>query len=326
MWGIGAIESSKDFEHKSIICSSIKIPRLLEKCMNRTFFRGSSGIRVELSALSVSHRADLIYSVCGPLSLTGLYPKAKVIPWVFRPPSFPVRNPINAYSPPNLKKNIGFMCLTPKAETYYSKFSFSKFIPWSVDTQLFDGKPSSRNNSKPFFLATGKTGRDYDTLVSSAVGLKANIRIIGPASQKPNQTPCNVEWIETSSDPPDQAIDYLTLREWYRDCLAVCIPLSGDSEDTCGYTNMLEGMAMRKPILMTRSGSLDLEPEKQGFGKFIQPKDKDEWTQAMNGMVAKPLSITSMGENGRKIVESEFTVEKLNQNILDFIEETYSKQ
>ena len=43
-------------------------------------------------------------------------------------------------------------------------------------------------------------------------------------------------------------------------------------------------------------------------------------------MVEKPLSIRSMGENGRKIVESEFTVEKLNQNILDFIEETYTKQ
>ena len=77
---------------------------------------------------------------------------------------------------------------------------------------------------------------------------------------------------------------------------------------------------------MTRSGSLDLEPEKQGFGKSIKPKDKDQWTKTMNGMVEKPLSIRSMGENGRKIVESEFTVEKLNQNILDFIEETYSKQ
>ena len=47
-----------------------------------------------------------------------------------------------------------------------------------------------------------------------------------------------------------------TLKEWYAQSLAVCIPLSGDADDTCGYTNMLEAMAMRKPVLMTQSGCL----------------------------------------------------------------------
>ena len=60
--------------------------------------------------------------------------------------------------------------------------------------------------------------------------------------------PPNVKWLNTSEDPPDQAIDYPTLREWYAQCIGVCIPLSGDAEDTCGYTNMLEAMAMRKPV------------------------------------------------------------------------------
>ena len=56
--------------------------------------------------------------------------------------------------------------------------------------------------------------------------------------------------------PPDQAIDYLTLKTWYEQCSAVCIPLSGDADDTCGYTNMLEAMAMAKPVIDDRSGCL----------------------------------------------------------------------
>ena len=116
-------------------------------------------------------------------------------------------------------------------------------------------------NPKTLFLASGKTGRDYKTLVKSAESVRAEVRIIGPKEQKPLSIPENLTWIDTSSDPPDQAIDYPTLREWYAQCIGVCIPLSGDANDTCGYTNMLEAMAMGKPVLMTQSGSLHIDPQ-----------------------------------------------------------------
>ena len=150
---------------------------------------------------------------------------------------------------------------------------------------MFDGKPPASNIGKPFFLATGKTHRDYETLVKAAKEVSTEIRIIGPSNQKPNVIPSNVKWVDTSKFPPDQAIDYPTLREWYaQSIVTVCIPLSGDAEDTCGYTNMLEGMAMRKPILMTKSGCLDLDPERQGFGITIKPDDPKDWVLAMNSI------------------------------------------
>ena len=205
----------------------------------------------------------------------------KVISWVFRPPVMPSPSILDSYSKRNLSSHKAFFCLTLNAEAYYSTFARSKFTPWCVDLDLFDGKQHTQKHSH-FFLATGKTGRDYTTLVNAAYSVDAEIRIIGPKIQKPDKLPSNVNWIETSKDPPDQAIDYPTLRKWYSQAIGVCIPLSGNADDTCGYTNMLEAMAMRKPVLMTSSGSLHINPEIDGFGIQIKPRDGQGWSNAMN--------------------------------------------
>ena len=117
-------------------------------------------------------------------------------------------NPFNPYHKSNLKKNHGFLCLTPTAEKYFSHFAPSRFIPWCVDLDLFDGNPPLNQEVAPFFLATGKTERDYKTLIESCKMSNINLRIIGPAEQKPNDLPENIMWVSTSTDPPDQAIDY----------------------------------------------------------------------------------------------------------------------
>ena len=153
----------------------------------------------------------------------------------------------------------------------------------------------------------------------------AEIRIIGPRVQKPRDLPSNVNWIDTSSNPPDQAIDYPTLKEWYAQCTAVCIPLSGDANDTCGYTNVLEAMAMRKPVLMTRSGCLHINPQSDGFGIQIKPRDVRGWTQAMNRLHKDHEKALYMGNRGRKIVERDFTIERFNKDVLDFIETILNK-
>ena len=178
-----------------------------------------------------------------------------------------------------------------------------------------------KNSVKPFFLASGKTFRDYNTLVKAANDTNAEIRIIGPKFQKPNNIPKNVKWIDTSCNPPDQAIDYPTLKEWYAQCSGVCIPLSGNADDTCGYTNMLEGMAMRKPVIMTRSGCLHIDPASRNFGILVEPGDSNGWSNAMNQILNDESFASKCGENGRKIAEDEFSIERFNRDVISFINE-----
>ena len=323
LWGIEDIEKEKNWRTKTISSTSVQVPTLLERLLDRSIFRGSPGTKVELAALQASRISDLVYSVCGPLALAKTYSN-KLVSWTFRNPidlgsSFKLSH--RAYRPRNLSANAAFFCLTSKSESSYANFAPSRFIPWCVDMDLFDGLPSAGKPQKPFFLATGKTGRDYCSLVKGSSLVNAEVRIIGPSHQKPDRIPPNVKWIDTSKDPPDQAIDYPTLREWYAQCTAVCIPLSGDSDDTCGYTNMLEAMAMRKPVLMTHSGCLDIDPETRGFGKLIEPQDHSGWTDAMNYILKDKKRADRLGEEGRRMTEKEFTIERFNRDVLKFLRE-----
>jgi glycosyltransferase involved in cell wall biosynthesis len=324
LWGIDALKDSKEFNSKFIYTEKFKINSLVERFINKTILKGSMGVKIELSMLIASSKCNFIYSVCGPPTVAR-FAKNKLISWVFRPPINTDSQWSNSYNLKNLSAHRCFLCLTKNAEQYFSQFAPAKFIPWCVDLDLFDGITLPNHSTKPFFLASGKTGRDYETLVKAANNTNIEIRIIGPSNQRQRDLPPNVNWIDTSSNPPDQAIDYPTLREWYAQCIAVCIPLSGDADDTCGYTNMLEAMAMRKPVIMTKSGCLHINPEMGGFGKQIKPRDAQGWTVAMNQLQKDHEKALEMGNRGREIVERDFTIERFNNDVLRFIETILNK-
>ena len=84
---------------------------------------------------------------------------------------------------------------------------------------------------------------------------------------------------------------------------------------------MLEGMAMRKPVLMTRSGCLHVDPESGRFGKLIEPEDSLSWTNAMNDMLKDKELARTFGQEGRRTVEKGFTIERFNRDVLSFLQE-----
>ena len=327
LWGVEGLESDESMNACLIPAQQTVIPEILSKILNRLLFQRTSSVELEITALKNSSHCQLLYSVSGPLGLARFHhSKSKLVSWVFRKPLNLPKSPLHPYHPKNLRRHSGIFCLTPKAESFFSQYAPSKFIPWCVDLELFDGKPAKEKPERPFFLATGKTGRDYETLVKGGAEVDAEIRIIGPDWQKPLALPPNVKWLDTSSDPPDKAIDYPTLRNWYAQCQAVCIPLSGDSDDTCGYTNMLEAMAMAKPVLMTDSGALNLDPKDRGFGYLIEPQDSNGWIRSMKEVIDQPIANDQMGRTGREIAEREFSIERFDQDILAFLQEILHAQ
>lgn len=324
-WGSDALLKSEIFNSRFVENKVFPLPNLVTNLINRKIFYGFSDYNNEWNALRASNSSDAIYSISGPLAFPSFYRNCKLISWVFQINNSNNSNPFDPYNKRNLSKHAGFLCLTPKAQKYYSQFAPAKFIPWCVDLEMFDGKSENANNPKPYFLATGKTGRDYATLVKAAYSTKAEIRIIGPKVQKPSCIPENLIWIDTSNDPPDQAVDYCKLKELYAHSSGVCIPLSGDANDTCGYTNMLEGMAMQKPILMTRSGCLHIDPESRSFGILVEAKDSHGWSNAMNRILNESNFAHECGINGRKIVEKEFSIERFNRDVVSFVTKILQK-
>jgi glycosyltransferase involved in cell wall biosynthesis len=326
LWGVESLEKQKSINSNLIQSKNSNVPKVLEKVLNRFLFQRSTSLELEVAALRASHKCDLLYSVCGPLGLARFHNKnSRLVSWVFRKPEKPPKSKLHPYHIKNLGRHAGFFCLTPKAEKYFSQFAPSKFIPWGVDLEMFDGKGPRQKADSPFFLASGKTGRDYQTLIEGAGSVNAELRVIGPISQRPPSLPSNVKWLDTTVDPPDQAIDYPTLREWYAQCVGVCIPLSGDADDTCGYTNMLEAMAMAKPVLMTLSGCLHLNPADHDFGCSIESGNPKEWANSMRDILENKDRATTLGKNGRKIAEEELSIGKFDRKVVTFLHEILGK-
>ena len=319
LWGVDAISNVDTWQTEKINTQNINLPAILEHLLNRTFFRGSPGVKAELAAWRKGTSCDLIYSVCGPLAFARFFKKARLVSWVFRKPNnLPTSNYSN-YGRKNLNSHSGFLCLTPNAERAFSEHGKSKFLPWCVDLELFDGLPSRQKPRNPFFLASGKTSRDYDTLVNAAKQTDVEIRIIGPQNQRPDLLPSNVRWINTSDDPPDKAIDYATLRKWYAQCIGVCIPLIDDPNDTSGYTNLLEAIAMAKPVIMTGTGCLHLNPQKKNFGFTVEPRNASGWASKINLLAQSPELVQKMGKTGRIIAENEFNSTRFGNDIVKFV-------
>lgn len=318
LWGMEALNNLENIEVELLQSNSINLNPFLETLVNRLLFRNSPGIKAELSALRASHRSTLVYSVCGPLSLLPFFGKGKLVSWVFRKPNESTSGVFAPYSKDKLNRHAAFLCLTRKCKDFFVPHAPSTFMRWCVDMQIFDGNPPTKEALKPFFLATGKTGRDYETLIEAAKLTTSEIRIIGPKNRKPLNLPANVLWLDSSTTPPDKAIDYPTLREWYAQCTAILIPLDGDADDTCGYTNLLEGMAMRKPVIMTRSGCLDLNPESRGFGFLISKKSPQDWSEKINLLARKKNLVAELGAKSRKIAEEEFSENRFDAELWTF--------
>ena len=76
---------------------------------------------------------------------------------------------------------------------------------------------------------------------------------------------------------------------------------------------------------MTKSGCLHINPESDGFGMHIKPKDTMSWVDAMNYLLKNHEKAINMGNRGREIVERDFTLERFNQDVIEFIDSILNK-
>ena len=109
------------------------------------------------------------------------------------------------------------------------------------------------------------------------------------------------------------------LKEHYSQSIAICISLNGDPNDTCGYTELLEAMSMSKPVLMTRSGCLDINIEKENIGYYVNPKDPLDWMRKINLIFENSEEAKKMGKNGRKLVEKTYNISSYEKRVRDFL-------
>lgn len=225
-----------------------------------------------------------------------------------------------------LKCYDGINCLTIKLKNdlYSAGYKgLANNLSWGTDLQLF--KPKKYKINYNYFFSNGKTNRDYMTLLEAIKKLpNISFKAIAHWGQH-KQIPHNLEAIKANTEITDKAITYAELARYYEESIAVCIPLNEDSEDTCGYTECLEALAMGKPVLMTRTGCLDIDIEKEGVGIYINPNDSHDWVRKLKMLNKNRKLCDKMGAKGKEFIRNYYDIKDYNIRVHAFISEVLSK-
>jgi len=167
------------------------------------------------------------------------------------------------------------------------------------------------------FLSCGITNRDHRTLSLAAAKCKRPLRLICPKAPEGLNWPPNVTVIETGRgwNVDEKKVGYgELLNEYYARSAGSVVPVKRDDHQyiACGMTEVLEAMAMARPVILTRTGALptEIDVEKAGCGLHVAPEDPDALAKAIETLVADPTLARAMGMKGRMLIEKHYNMRR----------------
>jgi glycosyltransferase involved in cell wall biosynthesis len=285
---------------------------------------------IETSILLKINEYKSIYCISGRLFFLPLLKKlgiikTKLIILIYR---VPVQTPF--WKLHNLHHSLfilgtydGINCLTiytrDKLRSLLCKNIQIECLEWCTDTAFYSNIDTDNNC---YFFSSGKTNRDYRTLVQAA-RMNHNLKfvVIGHFDEELlDKVPSNMKIIRTNVKKTDTAISYSELKEYYSNSIAVCIPLNDDHEDTCGYTELLESMAMGKPVIKAKTGCLDVDIEKMNVGYYYEPYNANDLSDKINLLYNNPTKAKRLGLNGKRLVNEKYNINVYKERVKQFID------
>lgn len=185
-----------------------------------------------------------------------------------------------------------------------------------VDTLFYDPARARPARHAPCILSVGAEMRNFPLLLAAArrleapVVLKASSAWMGQLRESPDAMPPNVRLLQ-------QHLPYVELRDLYAAAALVVVPLY-DTSQAAGITTILEGMAMGKPVVVTRSRGL---PDGLVSGKncIIVEPDPTRLAEAITALLVDPAQMEAIAFNGRRFVVRNHSLEHHAEQITGFL-------
>ncbi|MGO4192038.1 glycosyltransferase family 4 protein [Arthrobacter sp. YAF17] len=189
-----------------------------------------------------------------------------------------------------------------------------------VDQEFFRPEDRARN----ILFSAGSTQRDFDTLVAAARGLGIPLRIAASLVVALNGfkvTTTDVrQHLDTSDDVEVESLDSSQLRASYAEAKVVVVPLLPTDIDA-GVNVILEGMAMGRPVISTRTaGQIDVIQDGE-TGMLVPPGDVAALRAKIEMILNDPHAAEDMGRRGRAYVEKYHRLEDFIEHVRASTEE-----
>lgn len=222
------------------------------------------------------------------------------------------------------KGYLGIIALNPAARSRAEELApHAKVahLSWGVDLPFFPLLPYGPK----WFLSCGKTRRDFQVLADAAALSSELIRVINTELPAGLVWPAHVRTFTGGHNGDWQTVSYQDLiHEHYSGCSAALILVQEDRAERygAGFTQLLEAMALARPVIVTRTGALadELDVEKEGCGLHIPPGDGKALANAMRTLAENPAQAEAMGKAGRRLCETHYNIDRYASELHQFFE------
>jgi glycosyltransferase involved in cell wall biosynthesis len=204
-------------------------------------------------------------------------------------------------------------------------------IPDGIDLELFPEKLPIKIldkkypflKDKPMVLFSGRLIKEkgVEYLVRAAKNIKGEVFIVGDGPErKPLMELAKSLGLKNVHFPGYLGERHTRLLKefYYRSDVFVAPSVW---EEALGIV-ILEAMACKTPVVVTRRGGIPLAVKEKVSGLFVRPRNAHDIAEKVNFLLADPKLRDQMGENARKIVRKKFTWEKITKKF----EYIYQKQ
>lgn len=164
-----------------------------------------------------------------------------------------------------------------------------------TDMQFFTPGSASPDKQKPTVVGVGLEKRDYRTVAAATCDLDVDVKIAGfsqdvqslaqafPETMPINMSNCFYEW-------PD-------LLQLYRNADVVVVSVI-DNKFCAGVTSMMEAMACRRPVVVTRTQGLSDYVASPGIACVVNPGDAGAMRQAIVNLLQNPQEAKAQAQRG----------------------------
>lgn len=218
----------------------------------------------------------------------------------------------------------GILALNPAAADHARKLAPRAkiaHVSWGMDLDFLPVLPYKPTS----FLACGRTNRDFGTLSLAAAQCQARIRVIGHNAPDTLKWSDNVDLIQGGAGWETRLTYRELLNNFYAECCASLVILKHDPIDytACGFTNVLEAMAMGRPVILTRTNAnrSELDIEALRCGLQVPPNDAGALAAAITSLDQDPELSRTMGQRGRQLCESHYNMVRFGSDLHRFFQD-----
>lgn len=163
-----------------------------------------------------------------------------------------------------------------------------------TDKQFFYPEPGTIEKHRPLIASAGLEQRDYVTLAQATHQLDLDVKVCAVSPNATSKTRCRIP------EPPPQNMemryfDWVELRDLYRSADIAVVSLVNNTY-SAGLTVLMEAMACRRPVIITKTIGLATEMAEQGLVWGVQPDSPEELKAAIVHVLGHPEEARARAE------------------------------